>query len=588
MKVCYNTYRFVIITLCLIVVQQSHGQSFINERAFKTLKIYNEVEVNTANLESSPAFIGDKLAFVYTETKSKLFDKTIDEPSFQLGYSIINEDNSLQPKVPYGKKINSNLHQGPMAYDLEKNQLFFTRSHKERRVRKGITEDTLYLRILSADLNKSNPSPQPIELNIDNYSVCHPALSTDGNTMIFSSNQPGNHGQMDLYTAYFNGEKWTGTVNLGTKINSAHNEIFPYLLNDTILIFASNRPGGFGGLDMYVSFLSAGDWSEPEILPSPINTAYDDLGMIVRSDFKSGYFASNRLGGKGKDDIYRFESDKPIFGDDHPIITDISLSVLDKLMLSPIPKCQVTITPLDININDFNLSGYNISMLEGKDAGDIILKLSPGKGKAFPPFFTDEKGNSEFQINRNLKYLIQVENEDYNPLVMIYDYHAYGSNINLVLEPSDIVEDSPSEGGQESLINDDSVKSDSIVENEIKVGDVLTFNNIYFGYDSSRPEASALSELNTLTSILNKRPEMKIRIESHTDSRGTQAYNLQLSINRANAVRDYLVSKGINEDRLVIKGYGESRLLNHCKDNVPCTEAEHRYNRRTEIVIIGD
>lgn len=561
-----------------VMAAQSPTKEIVNKDAIKTVKIYNEDAVNTANMESSPAFIGNKIALVYTESKGKIFDKLIDQSFFQLGASEVNLDNSLMEMKPYHKKINSEFHEGPMSYDLQRNVMFFTRSHREKRNRKGVEVDTFYLRIFTADLNLSNPSAEPININIDNYSVCHPTLSQNGQMMIFSSNQPGGHGKMDLYAAYLDGSTWTSITNLGALVNSSDNEVFPNLINDSLLVFASSRPNGVGGLDMYVSKLENGMWSAPELLPKPFNTAFDDLGLIVRENLRSGYFASNRQGGKGNDDIYRFESDIPIFGQDKSEMVTAQVRVMDKLTLEPMPNVAVTLTPLSIDVNNFSMSSYNIDMLSGKDPGELILKLSPKKGQAFPPLYTKNDGVATFQIKKSQKFLINFSADGYSTLNFIYDFLSHGNHVNIVLEPEEDVE-IPKD------IEEDTTNSDDLFENK-RSGDMVILDNIYFGYNSSSIDTVFTPELTALYKSMLSNLKMRIKVDAHTDSRGTADYNLQLSIHRANAVRDFLTSKGIDEGRIEIRGYGESKLRNHCKDNVPCTEEQHKYNRRTEIIIL--
>ena len=565
---------------------QIFGQDLFNQEALVSLKIYNEKEINTANIESSPAFMGDKIAFVYTDVKGKLFDKEIDEPYFNVGFAVVNADNTLTQRQAYNNRINSDLHEGPMAYDLKENKMLLTRSHRESRKVKGIEIDTFYLRILSADLNAAKPVVKPININVQNYSVCHPALSSDGKMLVFSSNKPGGNGKMDLYTAYYDGSAWTGIQNLGIGINGVYNEVFPTLLNDTLLLFASDRPDGVGGLDMYVSLLKNGYWQQPELLPAPLNSPQDDLGLIVRENMKSGYFTSNRPGGRGKDDIYRFQSNVPLFGKNQEEMATSEIHIMDKLTLDPVAKAAITLTPLDIDINNFTLSSYNIDMLSGRDPGDLVLKLSPKKGQTFPEFFSDKEGKASFQVKRTRKYLLNITADGFAPMKLIYDYQVFGSSSNVVLEPQD--NDSTKE--TEALTNDltlapeSSNKLDSLLASS-KVGDVVVLDKIYYDYNSYRLKKGATDELDALIRTMTQNPNLKVRLESHTDSRGTASYNLQLSLDRANGVRNYLTEHGIDEDRINIRGYGESRLRNKCSDKVPCTESEHSYNRRTEVVI---
>ncbi len=567
----------------IIISCVGFGQSIINPDAVKKVKIYNEKAINTANLESSPAFVGDKIGFVFTDNKGKNFDKEIDESYFDLAYSTVNQDNSLQIKEIYNKLINSALHEGPMVYNAHQNKLFFTRSHKETRKEKGLETDTFYLRLMSADLNIAKPIVVPLNLNVDNYSVCHPALNSDGNTMIYSSNKNGGYGGMDLYIAYFDGKEWVGSINAGPYVNTLSNEVFPTMMNDSVLIFASNRPEGLGGLDMYVSTLRNGSWDKPELLPAPFNSTFDDLGLIVRENEKSGYFASNRPGGKGKDDIYRFESGSPLFTSEPEIMVVSTVTILDKLSLEGIGYATISITPLDIDINSFMLSSYNVDLLSGRDPGDVILKLTPKKGKSYPEITTDSLGITSFQLKKGQKYLIKTSAPGFAATSLIYDYAIFGATFNMVMEPEDEENETSETGGPApEVIDQVDAKNIKI---PVQPGEKVIFDNIYYDYNSSLIRQGAAFELDELAGTMRLNPDINIILESHTDSRGVASYNLQLSINRAEAARKYLTDLGIDEDRITIKGYGESKLRNECADNVPCSDAKHKFNRRTEVVI---
>ncbi|MBK9736138.1 MAG: OmpA family protein [Saprospiraceae bacterium] len=575
------TGSYIAVFTLFLTIQMS-GQSIFNEKTISKIKIHNEKEVNSANLESSPAFFGDKIAFVTTGIKGKIFDKDIDEPYFDLAYASVNPDNSLGIRTMFDKKVNSDYHEGPMTYDPLLNKLYFTRSSKESGKIKDGKADSVYLRIMSLNLNQSKPTEVSVNINVDNYNICHPSLSKDGKTMVFSSNKPGGNGKMDLYTAYFDGIEWTGVINVGNELNTSSNELFPFLFNDTLLVFSSDRLGGYGGLDMYVAVLKDGIWTSGQLLPKPLNSPHDDLGMVFRSDGKSGYFTSNRPGGKGKDDIYSFSSEKNIFSNEIVSFEPISLTVLDKLTLEPLPSASVKLTPLDIDINNFALSAYNIDMLNGNDPGDLILKLTPKKGKPFAAAITDSLGRVDFTVIKIKKYLITATLPGYNEALLIYDYSIFGTNFNIVLEPAETnaVSDSI---GQTQEIKVDEILNSVIIPKE--AGSKVIFENIYYDYNSTNIIPGAAHELDLLATTMLQNPNMIVRLEAHTDSRGTSDYNLQLSINRAEAARKYIINLGVATDRINIKGFGESRLRNECKDHIPCTELKHRYNRRTEVVI---
>lgn len=572
-------FQFFLIIVCVHSV--AYGQNIYNEEAISKIKIHNEATVNSPDMESSPAFYGDKIGLV---VPGKSVDKETKEPYFDLNFAFVNLDNSLGEKSAFEKRINSDLHEGPMAYDYQKNLLYFTRTLKEKRNIKGQETDTAYLGIMVADLKNAKPSVSKLDIDVNNYTICHPTLSKDGNTMIFSSDKALGNGKMDLYLAYLDGNTWKSVVNLGDQINTSTNEVFPYLLNDTMLIFSSDRSGGIGGLDLYVSKMENGAWTQAQLLPQPLNSSYDELGLIVRENGKSGYFSSNRLGGKGGDDIYRFETTVPLFERNPDLLVEAQVTVLDKLTLEPLKNVKITLTPLAIDVNNFTLSSYNVDILSGKDPGDLLLKLTPKKGKSLPSSTTNEDGITTFNIKKSQKYLVTFSSEDHNEITLIYDFATFGKEFNMVLEPQS--EEVDNEKTEKVLLSD---KVEKTKENEVIIptekGSVVVFENIYYEYNSAKIIKGAAKELDVLASVMKTNENINVRLEAHTDSRGSKEYNQQLSINRAEAARKYLTDLGIDEDRISIKGFGESKLRNVCKDNVPCSDAKHRYNRRTEVVI---
>jgi outer membrane protein OmpA-like peptidoglycan-associated protein len=579
-----NRLRVCVALFGLTTIVVRGQTNYINYQAIGKIKIHNEAQINTSNLESSPAFVGDKIGYIFTGVKNKFFDSQIDEPYFDLGLTSVELDNTLSNNKTFYKRINSDLHEGAMSYDINSNTLYFTRSHTERALSRKT--DTTYLRIMTADLNKANPTVDPMPINVEKYSVCHPTLSKDGRSMIFSSNKPGTLGKMDLHMAYFDGQTWTGVVNLSSSINGSSNEIFPTLVSDSILIFASDRDKGFGGLDMYCSLLQNGEWSQPTILPKPINSAFDDFGLIARDDFRSGYFTSTRLGGRGKDDIYSWQTDEPIFGlaSEHP--QPVVIHILDKLTLETIANPTITVSPLDININDYALSSFNVDMLSGKPGEEMILKIKPKSTQHQKKYTGNASGDLNIEVLSTKKYLLQIEADGYNPASLVYDYGVFSNDLNMVMEPSSAIFEPDMIHPEDTMtVKPKVAKSTAVPGIDVDEEGRYTFKNLYFDYNSHTLKEGATSELDALVTYLSTQPNATLHLESHTDSRGTSAYNLQLSIRRAESARDYIVSKGINADLITIRGYGETHLLNDCRDNKPCKESAHRINRRIECQI---
>ncbi len=555
------------------------GQQILRQKVMKKAVITNEQAINSPNMESSPCFAGDKIVYVFTGPKGKIWDSQTGDAFFDLGYAKVHEENSLSEKGMFDNNINSPYHEGPACYHDAENTLYFTRTFKEKKGPGNSTSDTFYLRIMAASLNQAKAEVRPVPLAAQAYSVCHPTLNSSGKTMIFSSNQAGGYGKMDLYAAYYNGSEWGGVISLGPAINGPGNEVFPTLVNDSLLFFTSDRPGGAGGLDLYVSRLEQGIWSAPEMLAPPFNSPYDDLSFIVRDNGRSGYFASNRPGGLGKDDVYRWETKESIFPMAEGEAVDVHFFTLDKLSLDPLPGAEIRITPLTSDLNQFTLSEYNLQLLEGDSGGELILRLSPQKSKEQKILLAGEEGNTIARLSTQRQYLISIHKDGYAETRMLFDRQVIGDTVHVLMEPSE---------GDQQVIADEMTES-AEPDDEISAvagGTVLVMDQIYYDYNSSNIIPGAAHELDTLATWLKEHASKRIRLVAHTDSRGSSAYNMQLSIDRAGAARAYLREAGIDEQRIEIRGMGESALRNHCKNGVACTEKQHRFNRRTEVILL--
>jgi tetratricopeptide (TPR) repeat protein len=207
--------------------------------------------------------------------------------------------------VKMSKSFNQNYHDGPVCFSKDEMQIFTTRTLKTKLKRKD-TIQTHYAGIYWAKLDSDKVLYQAFKYNNPEFSVAHPAVSEDGKQIIFSSNKPGGFGKSDLYFSKLEEGKWTEPINLGEMINTFGNEYFPYWVNKTTLYFSSDGRMGYGGLDIYVSKYINGQWQKAQNLKAPINSSYDDFGILFTDDKTKGYFSSNRPGGKGADDIYKF------------------------------------------------------------------------------------------------------------------------------------------------------------------------------------------------------------------------------------------------------------------------------------------
>jgi outer membrane protein OmpA-like peptidoglycan-associated protein/tetratricopeptide (TPR) repeat protein len=271
---------------------------------------------------------------------------------FISGDSIFGESN------PLPNNINSKYNEGPTDFNKEETLMAFSRNNYYKgRIRRSI-DGINKIKIFFADHNNGKFSKiRPFEWNNDQYSVGHPALTSDGKTMYFASDMPGGFGGTDLYVTKFVNGTWTKPSNLGSEVNTEGNEMFPFVLTDSLLYFASNGLGGLGGFDVYFSEIIEGYFKKPENVGYPVNSYADDFGYIYNSNTKSGFFSSNREGGKGGDDIYRFtysprptqvlvadkKSNKPLVG------VKLEIYDVDKLIANGKTNAE--------GIAEFNLKG---------------------------------------------------------------------------------------------------------------------------------------------------------------------------------------------------------------------------------------
>lgn len=551
------------------------GQYTYNDDASRLIVIDEEKEINTKNMEFSPFYYRDKVGFVTSGKRGKK-DKETGDYYFDLGYSAKDINDELSRKALFVQGINSDMHEGPAEYDHANGLIYFTRSWYD--TKKGTSRDTVVMQIMQATERNDYKRAKTINISSYEYSICHPTLSRDGNTMIFSSNMPGS-AKMDLYVSTKEGTKWTEPQRISSAVNSPYNEVFPRLVKDSILLFSTDHPEGSGGLDVWYSIRANGIWLDPVPLPRPINTAYDDFGLIMSQDFKSGYLSSNREGGRGKDDIYRWSCELPLYKyADPPLLIDTKISIVDKLLFTPISNVQVTIAELLGDGSNFNLGDFDVDMINGDNSGELIMKLTPKRGASVDTIYTDQEGFATTQVLEGKRYVLTMSADGYETQSIFVDAYDIINTLELVLNPKEQKQTTPPPTPKPK-------PTPSIIIPTTKDA-VIVFENIYYEHNSAAIKGGAAIELDALHEAMVINPFMKIQLSAHTDATGPSQYNQQLSQQRALSAKRYLTDRGINTDRIVAVGYGETAIRNHCTNGVKCSENEHRYNRRTEVKIL--
>ncbi|GIV35075.1 MAG: cell envelope biogenesis protein OmpA [Chitinophagales bacterium] len=446
--------------------------------------------------------------------------------------------------APFDAKINSGFHDGTPAINADFTILYFTRCGSQ-----GKKDD--YCRIYETVFDGVYWSdPIPVPFFGDTVNTGTPWLSPGADTMIFAADVPAaGYGGKDLYISYYQDGQWTAPLNLGGEINTAGNELFPYVDSEGTLYFSSDGHPGMGGLDIFQARREGGIWKNPVNVKTPLNSGADDFGIIFekikpRDDNDpvrmSGYFSSPRPGGSGGDDIYHF------------ILANENIFKLEGIVLEKIYE-----NPLDPNskVIDF----------EPLPGVAVTLKKYEGGLKVIDSLNADKFGKFEFELEPRSRYKVVGEKPGY--FTQSEDVSTIGLR------------------DMENILITIKVR---LLMQRIYEEKEIVLPNIYYDYDKTTLREESKTVLDTLAKLLMENPDIIVELGSHTDSRGSDQYNMVLSQGRAESVVRYLIEKGIDPRRLRARGYGETRLINHCANGVECTEEEHQLNRRTTFKVLSE
>lgn len=417
-------------------------------------------------------------------------------------------------------------HFGPATFSEVRNEVYFALTRQPtREERKRKRDDvTVNIEIFSSALNAENwgEEAKPFRYNnITEWSVGDPFLTASGDTLYFASDMPGGYGGTDIYYVVRRGDgDWGEAINMGQRVNTAGDERFPSVSEDGVFYFSSNGHLGMGGLDVF-RVENHGNVASIENLGFPFNSPHDDFSIRFVQG-KEGYFASNRMGGTGSDDIYWFNLDKVLQ-------LDLSGGVYNAKTKLPVSGALVTLTPL------------------GDETEAITLNA-------------ERDGKFRFNLSADTDYLLLADQTGFRPMEPLrFTTKGIDSSATFAME---------------------------LFLQPVEVEEVVVLRNIYFDFDDATIRPDAAIELDKIAAFLDSDPSVRIELSAHTDSRGTHAYNMGLSQRRADAAVAYLVSRGIASERLVAKGYGFTKLANACDKGVECTEEEHQWNRRVEFFVI--
>ena len=279
------------------------------------ITVVNERGINTAFQEYSPAFYHKGLVFIASNpavNTDKKEDAQLGKSTTSIFYAKRGNDGKLQRPITFADELTTKFYDGPLSFNATGDVVFFTRTNLRKGKLKVGRDGKVKLKIYSAKLNISKGIWENIEelpFNSNNFDCMHPSVSADGQQLYFASNRPGGRGGLDLYVSSLQKGKWSNPINLGAGVNTETNEVFPFIHPDNTLYFATNGRKAVGGFDIFWTKKSSDTWLSPTALPEPINSPSDDFGIIVTDDKKSGFFSSNRASGQGDDDIFSFIDD---------------------------------------------------------------------------------------------------------------------------------------------------------------------------------------------------------------------------------------------------------------------------------------
>ncbi len=500
--------------------------------------------INSKSSDFSPVWSSKKFdEIIFTSTREGSYGNSIDtrvgENYSDLYSAKVDRKGKWGTPIAIEPPINSEQNEGGATFDSKYTNIYFTRCPSEKNQKLGCF-------IMSARKSgKGFDEPEKLEFAADSFVVAHPAMMPDGESMVFVANIPGGYGGKDLYYATFDKREktWSEPVNLGSAINTADDEMFPFVKDNGDLCFASNGHEGMGGLDIFIAPKTGTfNWGKVENMRAPINSSSDDFGIIFEGNRDKGFFASNRAGGRGSDDIYFFK--KP------PVIFAIQGTVSDVDTKEPIVGASVKLIGTD---------GTSVE-LETDQTGFYI--------------FADKDGSDERYVQEGTSYTIFVSKKGY--------LNSKGQETTVGIEKST------------AFVHDFLLQSIKAKE--------ISFPKVEYDLGSYKLRPASKDSLDFLYQTLVDNPNIVIELAAHTDARGSDESNDLLSQQRAQSCVDYLISKGIEAARMNAKGYGEHSPYsgNYNGQQVTLTEeyinglpkneqeAAHQTNRRTVFSVLRD
>lgn len=496
-------------------------------------EIFN-LDGNSPQTDFSPAFYKNKLLFSSGRQQNrKLKYDPGNEGYFNLYESTLQPNGQITAIQLFEQVASSDFHKSTPFYSNKLNSVFYVLSNTQNG---EMTFDDKGKNALAIGMQRIGGAFQLLLKDLST-SFYYPFYDDATGKLYFAADFEDGYGGTDIYFVYTtNGQVMSAPINLGPRINSPGNEIAPFVFEDSFY-FASDVFYGLGGMDIYKANIEKEGFGIPINLGNGINTEYDDFGFVIRNEGEGllGYFASNRPSGKGKDDIYGFKVD-------------------EKPGLKTITFKGKVVKPYG----------------RGESIAKAVVRLKDTTGEVLGTTYSDEDGSYRLEIPWTNTVVLESTADRYSTfkkqfteaeLQELPNSDAY----NIALELYD----------------------DLVEEKEGQM--VVKLDKFYFANSATQLTPEIDAQLDKVVSFMKAFPEAQLRIETYTDSRGGSSTNFTLTQGRSDAIKKYLVSKGVPATSILYSiGYGEDKILNNCTNGVFCIETLHKQNQRSLIVVLND
>lgn len=494
------------------------------------------IAVNSKSSDFAPSFLGDMLVFSTARDSgiaTRNLNKWNNTPFLNLYSAKAGANGKFSTTSKFSKNLNTKTHESSTAFTKDGKTIYFTRNNSKNGKFARDVNGISRLKIFRATKQGDDwVNIEELPFNDANHSTSHPALSHDGKKLYFASDMEGTLGESDIFVVDIlkNGE-FGIPKNLGNIINTEGKETFPFVTDSNVLYFSSDGHPGLGGLDVFAVPLDYGEAMKVTNVGAPVNGAEDDFSFVINESTKKGYFASDREGGIGSDDIYAF-------------VENIPLKFSCNAFVEGTVKQKETGEPL-----------VGVKVVLYSENNEPLAETVSGSVGAFS--FEGECSSGTFRlVGTKEDYL-----EGIRMISMIKGQDVTGADIEMTKK-----------------LNRAPVGTN--------LAEYLNIARVYFDYNKSFIRKDAIPSLEKIQAYMNAFPDVKIQIRSHTDSRGSNGYNMRLSTRRAKATIAHLLENGINSERVSGEGFGETQLTNHCSNGVKCSEEMNQQNRRSEFIIV--